>query len=42
MPTLQSISFTELEISQIISNTKGYPLQVMQSCHQLYRQKCHE
>ena len=36
------ITFTELEISKIISDTKGYPQQVMRFCYQLYQQKCNE
>ena len=35
-------SFTELEIGQIFTQTQGYPLKVMNACHQLYRSKYYE
>ena len=31
-----SISFTEAEINQIISDTKGHPKRVMNLCYQIY------
>ncbi len=36
------IVFTEFEIRQIITESKGYPYQVMKLCNQLYREKCDE
>ena len=37
-----TLSFTPSEISRIFTETQGYPLRIMNACHQLYRSKCHE
>ena len=36
------ISFIESEIEKIITESKGYPYQVMKLCNQLYREKCNK